>query len=123
MGLRLRAFADSVAGSAGANWLDAGAGNDTLDGAAGADTLLGGAGDDVFVVDNALDSIAEAAGEGMDGHEAAMFLVGSVSSETVGYLAIRFLLRFLANHTLRVFAYYRFGLAAVVAAVLLSSAP
>jgi undecaprenyl-diphosphatase len=30
----------------------------------------------------------------------------------VGYLAIRFLLRFLANHTLRVFAYYRFTLAA-----------
>ena len=31
------------------------------------------------------------------------------------------MLRFLANHTLRVFAYYRFALAAVVAAVLLSS--
>jgi undecaprenyl-diphosphatase len=66
-------------------------------------------------------SLAEAAGEGMDGHEAAMFLAGSVSSAVVGYLAIRFLLRFLANHTLRVFAYYRFALAAVVAAVLLTS--
>jgi len=66
-------------------------------------------------------SLAEAAGEGMDGHQAAMFLAGSVSSAVVGYLAIRFLLRFLANHTLRVFAYYRFALAAVVAAVLLSS--
>ena len=30
-------------------------------------------------------------------------------------------LRFLADHTLRVFAYYRFALAAVVAVVLLSS--
>jgi undecaprenyl-diphosphatase len=68
-------------------------------------------------------SLAEAASEGIGGHEALMFLAGSVSSATVGYLAIRFLLRFLANHTLRVFAYYRFGLAAVVAAVLLSSAP
>jgi undecaprenyl-diphosphatase len=68
-------------------------------------------------------SLAEAAGEGLGGQEAAMFFAGSVSSATVGYLAIRFLLRFLANHTLRVFAYYRFGLAAVVAAVLLSSAP
>jgi undecaprenyl-diphosphatase len=66
--------------------------------------------------------LAEAAGEGMDSHEAAMFLAGSFSS-AVGYLAIRFLLRFLANHTLRAFAYYRFALAAVVAAVLLSSGP
>jgi undecaprenyl-diphosphatase len=66
-------------------------------------------------------SLAEAAGEGMGGHEATMFWAGSVSSAVVGYLAIRFLLRFLANYTLRVFAYYRFALAAVVALVLLSS--
>jgi len=66
-------------------------------------------------------SLGEAAGEGLDGHEAAMFLAGSVSSAVVGYLAIRFLLRFLASHSLRVFAYYRFALAAVVAVVLLSS--
>jgi undecaprenyl-diphosphatase len=65
--------------------------------------------------------LAEAAGEGMDSHEAAMFLVGSVSSGVVGYLAIRFLLGFLAKHSLRVFAYYRFALAAVVAVVLTSS--
>jgi undecaprenyl-diphosphatase len=57
----------------------------------------------------------------MGGHEAAMFLTGSVSSGAVGYLAIRLLLRFLVNHTLRVFAYYRFALAAVVAVLLLSS--
>ncbi|MCA3747673.1 MAG: undecaprenyl-diphosphatase UppP [Rubrobacter sp.] len=66
-------------------------------------------------------SLAEAAGEGMDAHEALMFLSGSVSSAVVGYLAIRFLLRFLARHSLRVFAYYRFGLAAVVAVALLSA--
>src|ERR687894_364918 len=66
-------------------------------------------------------SLAEAAGEGMDSHEAAMFVVGSVTSGVVGYLAIRFLLGFLAKHSLRVFAYYRFALAAVVAVVLLSS--
>jgi undecaprenyl-diphosphatase len=66
-------------------------------------------------------SLADAAGEGLGGHEAAMFLAGSASSAVVGYLAIRFLLRFLANHSLRVFAYYRFALAAVVAIVLLSS--
>jgi len=34
-------------------------------------------------------------------------------------LAIKFLLRFLANHSLRVFAYYRFVLVAVVAVALL----
>ena len=66
-------------------------------------------------------SLAEAAGEGLNGHEASMFLAGSVSSGVVGYLAIRFLLRFLANHSLRVFAYYRFALAVVVAVGLLSS--
>jgi undecaprenyl-diphosphatase len=66
-------------------------------------------------------SLAEAAGEGVDAHEALMFLAGSVSSAVVGYLAIRFLLRFLANHTLRIFAYYRFALAAVVTLVLISS--
>jgi undecaprenyl-diphosphatase len=64
-------------------------------------------------------SLAETAGEGMDAHEAMMFLGGSVSSAVVGYLTVRFLLRFLAKHTLRIFAYYRFGLAAVVAVVLL----
>jgi undecaprenyl pyrophosphate phosphatase UppP len=32
-----------------------------------------------------------------------------------------FLMRFLVNHSLRVFAYYRFALAAVVAAALLYS--
>jgi undecaprenyl-diphosphatase len=66
-------------------------------------------------------SLVEAAGEGLDGHEAAMFLAGSACSAVVGYLAIRFLLRFLVNHSLRIFAYYRFALAAVVAIVLLSS--
>jgi undecaprenyl-diphosphatase len=50
-------------------------------------------------------SLTEMAGEGMDAHEAAMFVAGSVSSAVVGYLTIRFLLRFLADHTLRVFAY------------------
>ena len=67
-------------------------------------------------------SLAGAAGEGMDAHEASMFLAGSVSSAAVGYLAIRFLLRFLANHTLRIFAYYQFA-AAAGAIVLFSSGP
>jgi undecaprenyl-diphosphatase len=45
---------------------------------------------------------------------AAIFTVGILSSGVVGYLAIRFLLRYLAAHRLDVFAYYRLALAAVV---------
>jgi len=37
-----------------------------------------------------------------------------VTSGVVGYLSIRFLLRYLASHRLDVFAYYRLALAAVV---------
>jgi AcrR family transcriptional regulator len=66
-------------------------------------------------------SLAEAVSEGMSGQQAAIFLAGSVSSAVVAYLAIKFLLRFLVNHSLRVFAYYRFVLAAVVAVALLSA--
>ncbi len=47
-----------------------------------------------------------------------MFGAGSVTSAVVGYLVIKFFLRFIAHHSLRAFAYYRFGLAVVVAAVL-----
>jgi undecaprenyl-diphosphatase len=64
-------------------------------------------------------SLAEVLGEGMDTHETLLFLAGSLSSAVVGYLAIRFLLNYLAKHSLRIFAYYRFALAAVVAAALL----
>ncbi len=50
----------------------------------------------------------------MSGELATIFAVGIVSSGVVGYLAIRFLLRYLADHRLDVFAYYRLALAAVV---------
>ncbi|HET6886087.1 MAG TPA: undecaprenyl-diphosphatase UppP [Rubrobacteraceae bacterium] len=63
--------------------------------------------------------LAEVAAEGMDRSQAAMFVAGFVSSAVVGYLAIRFFLRFVVHHSLRAFAYYRFGLAAVVAVLLL----
>jgi len=43
-----------------------------------------------------------------------IFLVGIVSSAVVGYLSIRFLLRYLATNRLDVFAYYRLALAAIV---------
>ena len=63
--------------------------------------------------------LAEVVSEGMDAREALVFGAGFVSSAVVGYLAIRFFLRFVVHHSLRVFAYYRFGLAAVVVAALL----
>jgi undecaprenyl-diphosphatase len=43
-----------------------------------------------------------------------VFLVGILVSGVVGYLSVRFLLRYLATHRLDVFAYYRLALAAVV---------
>jgi undecaprenyl-diphosphatase len=49
---------------------------------------------------------------GMEGVPVTLLLVGLVSSAIVGYLTIRFFLRYLANHSLAVFAYYRFVLAA-----------
>jgi undecaprenyl-diphosphatase len=67
----------------------------------------------------ALLSLQNAASEGMDTQKALMFLAGSLSAAAVGYLAIRFLLAYLNRHSLGVFAYYRFGLAAVVAVLLL----
>lgn len=67
----------------------------------------------------ALLSIGDAASEGMGAYQALLFAVGTITSGAVGYLAIRFLLNYLAGHSLNVFAYYRFGLAAVVAVLLL----
>jgi undecaprenyl-diphosphatase len=64
-------------------------------------------------------TLIEAIRAGMDANEAMIFAVGIVVSAIVGYFAIKFLLTYLANHSLRIFAYYRFGLAAVVAVTLL----
>jgi undecaprenyl-diphosphatase len=65
--------------------------------------------------------LADVASEGMDAQGVLMFGSGFVSSAVVGYLAIKFFLRFVTHHSLRAFAYYRFALAAVVAMLLLSS--
>jgi undecaprenyl-diphosphatase len=52
-----------------------------------------------------------AQGVGPDG--ATLFVVGIVSSAIVGYLAVKYFIRFLARHSLDVFAWYRLGLAVV----------
>lgn len=71
--------------------------------------------------------VAAAAHEGIDlartglsGAQAAMFVIGMVTSAAVGYLAIRFLLMYLITHTLAVFAWYRLALAAAFAVWLLA---
>ena len=55
----------------------------------------------------------ELARTGLSADTAALFAVGMIVSGVVGYLTIRFFLRYLAGHRLDVFAYYRFALAAV----------
>jgi undecaprenyl-diphosphatase len=56
---------------------------------------------------------------GMDTQQIVLFVVGFVTSAAIGYVTIRFLLNYLTNHSLRAFAYYRFGIAAVVIVLLL----
>ena len=52
---------------------------------------------------------------GVEALPVTLFAVGLVVSGIVGYLTIKYFLRYLANHSLAVFAYYRFALAAVTA--------
>lgn len=63
--------------------------------------------------------LGEVISRGMDAAQMLMFVVGFVTSAAVGYVTIRFLLNYLVNHSLRVFAFYRFGVAGVVAVLLL----
>lgn len=51
--------------------------------------------------------------------EAQLFAVGMAVSALVGYLTVKYFLRFLASHRLNVFAWYRVGLALVTYAWLL----
>jgi undecaprenyl-diphosphatase len=54
-------------------------------------------------------------GQQFTGGEYAVLAIGLVTAAVSGWLVIRFLLRFLQNHRLDVFAYYRFALAAAIA--------
>jgi undecaprenyl-diphosphatase len=48
------------------------------------------------------------------GDTASLFLIGVVSSAIVGYVAVKYFIRYLASHSLDVFAWYRLALAATV---------
>jgi Ca2+-binding RTX toxin-like protein len=67
--------ADSITGSASADWiigygsndtLSGAAGDDTLDGGGNTDSMTGGAGDDAYIVENSADIVVEAADSGLD---------------------------------------------------------
>ncbi|PWR18205.1 pectinesterase family protein, partial [Zavarzinia aquatilis] len=60
------AGADILFGGAAADTLAGLGGDDLIDGRGGADTMSGGVGDDSYVVDDAGDTVIEAAGEGND---------------------------------------------------------
>lgn len=64
--------ADTLLGGAGDDTLNGGAGADNLDGGTGADVMSGGDGSDLYIVDNAGDSVREAAGEGTDTVQTAL---------------------------------------------------
>jgi undecaprenyl-diphosphatase len=49
---------------------------------------------------------------GIGGDTATLVAIGVVTSAIVGYLAVKYFIRYLANHTLDVFAWYRLALAA-----------
>ena len=57
---------------------------------------------------------------GTEGLPATVLAVGLVTSAVVGYLTVKFFIRYLVDHSLEVFAYYRFAVAAVTVMWLLS---
>jgi undecaprenyl-diphosphatase len=57
---------------------------------------------------------------GMNAEQALLFLVGMFVSGVVGYLTIKYFLKYLVSHTLAPFAWYRIALAAVAAVWLIS---
>jgi len=68
----------------------------------------------VMVAASGLEAL-KLSGEPMDALTVQLFAAGMVASGVVGYLTIRFFLRYLAANTLGVFAGYRIALAAVTA--------
>ena len=53
---------------------------------------------------------------GMTAHDAGLFAVGMLTSAAVGFVTIKFFLKYLTSQSLSVFAYYRLALAVVTVA-------
>jgi len=66
-----------------------------------------------------LKKMFELGSTGLEGSEWFVIIIGLLTAAVVGYMAIRFLLRYLENHSLNIFAYYRFLLGVVVIIYLL----
>jgi undecaprenyl-diphosphatase len=81
-----------------------------------------------FVFLMSIPAVAGAAGReglklgaaGLAGSQAGVFLAGVVVSGLAGYVALTSLVRYLAGHSLDVFAYYRFALAGAAVAWMLA---
>jgi undecaprenyl-diphosphatase len=56
----------------------------------------------------------------LDASAVTMFAIGVVVAGGVGYLSVKYLIKYLANNSLDLFAYYRFALAAAVVAWLVA---
>ena len=56
----------------------------------------------------------ELAAQGFPAEPLGLFAVGIVSSAVVGYVTVKYFIRYLANHSLDPFAVYRLGLAACI---------
>jgi Ca2+-binding RTX toxin-like protein len=74
---------NSLFGMGGNDTLDSGGGNDTLDGGLGADAMSGGIGNDVYIVDEAGDTVTEAAAAGTDRVESAVSWVLGANVENL----------------------------------------
>jgi undecaprenyl-diphosphatase len=57
---------------------------------------------------------------GVTAHDGQLFAIGMLASAAVGFLTIKFFLKYLTGHSLNVFAYYRLALAAITVVWLLS---
>jgi undecaprenyl-diphosphatase len=72
----------------------------------------------VFAV--AVKEIIDLSEVGLAGVPVTLMAVGLIVSAIVGYLTVKYFLRYLGSHSLAVFAYYRFALAAVTVVWLLT---
>jgi undecaprenyl-diphosphatase len=68
----------------------------------------------------ALKEALELSETGIEGLPVTLFVVGLVVSAVVGYLTVKFFIRYLAGHTLHIFAIYRLALAGITVAWLAS---